>query len=330
MHIPTLSVRLASWWTVPALTLLLVAAPAGRAEDKPAAPPAAPAKLAGSTVKLLEPGAEPRALLRLRIPKGQKERALMSLSTMAATKASAMTITMEFTVEVKEPTPERDIPYDLVLGTLGMDVGQVAGSSVKGAMDKALGSLKGAVASGTVTERGQTKGLTFRLPEGVSPIVKDSFEQTLDQMKDYGPPFLPEEPVGLGGRWEVAATLTVNGMTIDNVAVYTLKARAGDRLDLAVVVTQTGRPGPVQLPGVPPETKVELVSQSGTGSGTLQYDLARFTPIKSEMKTLGKSQMKISAGGKTVDQSVDTQADMTMSGELLPATTPAGSGGGGK
>jgi hypothetical protein len=328
MMIPAPTLRSTSWWAAPALTLLLLAAPAARSDDKPAAPPAAPAKAPGPTVKLLEAGAEPRAPLRLRIPKGQKEKGSMSLSMKGS--AHPQTIAMEFTTETKEPTPEREIPYDLVLGRLGMDTGQAAGSSVQKAMDAALGTLKGAVASGTVTERGQSKGLTFRLPDGVSPLVKDSFEQALDQMKDYGPPFLPEEPVGLGGRWEVAAMLTVNGMTLDNVAVYTLKARAGDRLDLAVVVTQTGRLGPVQLPGAPPEPKVELVSQSATGSGTLQCDLARFTPIKYEMKTSATSQLKISTGGKTVDRSLDTQADMAMSGELLPATTSAGSGSGGK
>jgi hypothetical protein len=281
---------------------------------------------------VIDAGAEPRLPLRIRVPKGQKEKGQLKATTKTHTGASQQNLdmTMAFEVQANDTTPERDVRYEMVLGAFGLDMGQAAGSSVKKAMDEALDSLRGATVTGAFSERGRSRGMEIRLPDGASPLVKDTLERTFRELKDFGPPFLPEEPVGLGGRWQVTSQLTLNGMTMDVVAVYTLKAREKDRLDLELASTETAAPQPVSNPALPAGTSVELVSSSGTSSGLMQYDLTRLLPTKSTTKGPSKMVMKITSGKTVMDQTTETQVEMTLSSEVVPATTPAGSGSGGK
>jgi hypothetical protein len=305
-----------------AIALLLAVAPQAWSDD-PA--PAAPSKPAGDGVKLLEAGAEPRAALRFRIPKGQKEKGTatarqtpLSGSAAAPTRASVAIL-----FETKESLPAGAARYDMVLDAITMETGAAPGSSVKKAMDAALVSMKGAMGSVTVSARGQLTDRAFQDPEDVLVFVENAFEGLmLNEFASLGPVRLPEEAVGVGGRWEVAGPLLVSGVTQEVVVVYTLKSREGDRVELDLAITHTGKPQPVPQPRAAPGTKTELVASTSQGAGKLTLDLTHVVPTKGQTKVTSKTTLRTTVGAASTDQTIESEATTEMSGEVVPAAAP--------
>ena len=83
---------------------------------------------------------------------------------------------------------------------------------------------------------------------------------------------LPDEPIGLGARWEVITRVANGGADLVQDATYTLKARDGDKASLGVVVVQLAARDTVQAPGLPPgvtATGVEVPAKGGEVTLTL-------------------------------------------------------------
>jgi hypothetical protein len=308
---------------VRALAVLGFLLPTGRVwSDDPA--PVAPSKPPMATVRLLDAGAEPRAALRLRVPKGQKEKGTSTLTAQRVVVPAAVpdVTTVVVTVEAKEAKRASTVAYDMLLEAMTMEGSAAPGSSVRKALDAALASLKGATASVTVSDRGQVTDRIFQDPEDVLSFVEGAFEKAIVEMRDLGVPTLPEEPVGVGGRWEVTAPFATNGMILESVVVYTLKARDKDRLDLDLAITMRGTPQPLPIPQRTRITKLELVTATGTGSGQITFDLPRLVPTKGRTKLSTKGTLKVTLGTAVTDQAVETVTEVAMTGEVLPAAAP--------
>ena len=83
---------------------------------------------------------------------------------------------------------------------------------------------------------------------------------------------LPEEPVGLGARWQTTRELQVFGFTVTQVDTYQLIDRAGDELMLNLVVEQVGLPQRVEFPEDGIEIAVESMSAKARGQIILDLD----------------------------------------------------------
>lgn len=302
-----------------------------RADDAPGAPPAAPPAPPAAaparptpTLTLLEAGAEPRSALRLKLAVGHKEKGSVKMSMSGTSNGTPLplpNLTMNMAMEVVDVNAKGEARYSMAFGDVSVDVGEGGPPGMKDAMDAAYDLLKRATFGATVTARGETKDVSFQLPDDAPEMMKAALAGTMDNLKDFGPILLPEEPVGVGARWKLAMTMTSGGLTMDQTMLYTLTSRQGDRVELAGVLEQTGKPQEMKNPMLPEGLKMELVSSTATGTAAMTFDLTRLAPVQGKMKISSKQAMKLTMGENAQDQDTEMEISMDMSSEALPATT---------
>ncbi len=143
---------------------------------------------ATAQVKLLDPGAEPRKVLRLHPKPGDKRTLVLTLKVATDTKLGEiqtpamklpeMTLTMETTV--KTISADGDIAYETVMTDAGVAEDQDVLPQVAEVVKSSLGSVKGMSGTGTKSNRGFNKGTDIKVPAGADPQMR----QTMGQMKE--------------------------------------------------------------------------------------------------------------------------------------------------
>jgi hypothetical protein len=125
---------------------------------------------------------------------------------------------------------------------------------------------------------------------------------------------LPEEPVGLGARWESRRQIKAYGFDIQQVNTYTLVDRAGDEIMLNVTVQQLALPQSVEFPEEGIEISVE--SMASQADGQIILDLAA---LESDASAAGSAEDRIIV--KTVEGS--ETVNITEEFEVQIANTSA-------
>jgi hypothetical protein len=288
--------------------------------DKPAAPPADPNAFPepgkDPIVRLLAPGKDPRKPLRVRVKAGDTQRAVMHMKMAMdmnvagqQQKADVPTMNMVMDMTIREVAANGDVSYEFVMSDV--TVSDDGNPGMKQMLETVLGSAKGMSGKGVVTSRGFNRGAEMTLPPGANPQL----EQTMGQMKDAIAQMavpLPEEPVGVGGKWEVRLALQQQGMVMKQVGTYEVTSIAGDQIGARVTVAQTADPQPVKNPQMP-SLKMDLVRMNGSGTGETQIDLTRALPPRATATMGTEVEMNVDAGGQkqsfvtkmTIDLKVD-------------------------
>jgi hypothetical protein len=281
----------------------------GQAASKPGASSSA------TQTKLLDAGAEPRKVLRLHPSVGGKQTVEMTIKMGMDIKAGEMpgnamklpAITMPLDLTVKNITPDGTITYELVMGDAKIAEEAGAAAPMAEMMKTALGGLKGLAGTGTITDRGVSKGMEFKAAAGTNPQLK----QTLDQMKEsfstLSWPF-PEEAVGAGAKWEAKGPVKSQGMNADQDATYELVSVEGDRLTTKVNITQQAANQKIQSPAMP--GKVDVTKMTGTTSGNCTLDLTQVMPPKVDLTSHSDMAMAVSMGGQK--QTMSMKMDMNV------------------
>lgn len=278
------------------LLLLLPCLGTWSAADEPA-----PAASAMPTVKLLNAGTGPMATLRLVPNKGDKQSVVMTMTMdmemsvggMAQPSVKLPPMLMTLDIEVTEVTADRDVRYVFHLSQtdVGEDPAVMAEVSamVKAQLQQAVG-MKGKV---LITDRGLTKEADLEFPPGLDPQTRQMLQGMKQSLNQLSAP-LPEEAVGQGASWEVSTTLSENGLTLKQVATYTV-AEIGDGACTAkIALRQKGDPQEMKAPGLPPGTKVHLQDMTSEGEGEVRLVMKSLAPPKSslQMKTSMKSMIE--------------------------------------
>jgi hypothetical protein len=287
------------------------AQPGDTASEQPGA--ARPQAGQGPTIKLLEPGVEPRRQLRYKLVKGSKETLVMTMDTsirndtpgmpMPTIKIPTMAMTME--LEITEALGEHEARYQFVLSeskvTGGDDVMPQFVEMTQAALDQAKG-MRGA---SIVDSRGFNREATMEMPATIEPEMREMLESSMKGMDQMSSP-LPEEAVGIGAKWELHQQIAQNGMKVDQVTLFELVSLDGDRGKLSATVTQKAGQQTVDAPGMRGAT-AELLKLSSQGSGTIEFDLGRLVPMSSIAISSDYS-VKVNAMGQT--QILDAHLEM--------------------
>ena len=249
-----------------------------------------PAPVAKSPVKLLNPGAEPRAVLRLHPTAGDKQTVIMTLKTKvtmpppppggaaAPAMPSIPPITIPMDITVQSVTPSGDINYTTVMGEPGIVEDTNTPPQMAQAMKAAMAKIKGITASGTISSRGISKKVDIKVPPDADPQMRQSLENMREGMANLGSP-LPEEAVGVGAKWEVKMPVKTEGMTIEQTSDYQLDSAAGDHVTTKFTLTQSTANSRVQI--------------SSNGSGTITSDLSKLVALQANMDM----HMELGVGG---------------------------------
>lgn len=306
-------------------------APASRPAPLPAAaPPPAAASAPGSPVavgkpsaaevartvaesltfdqktKVLDAGAEPRAVLRYRPEPGatatfeivSRSAIDMSMtlpdgSTLAVPMGNAMpAIVMTTRNTVGQPAANGFVPVRIE--QLGSRIDGPAAPEVADAIRQSLGATNGLVLEMLLNAEGRPVQLD--VVSGGDPAMTDLVQQIADQTIDRITAF-PSEPIGRGARWTNDLGLSISGLDLIVTQTVTARAITADGVDLDVVMQLALGSGGLVIPGLPPGTPPpQITSFTGTGNGGVHVDLGTL----------------VSTGTVTMD--VDTALQMTTPG----------------
>lgn len=297
-----------------ALTFALLVTACGKS-----GPPASefPALGEPAKVKLLEPGAADRTAVRWKAVKGATGGVHLDLDTQiqidAGGQSMPMTMKMQMDMlsEVREVSAEgvATLDNEIVDADLqmpGMPGGGDASSMVKDMMRGLRMSLK-------LDARGRASDVEVT---GGGAFAKQLADQLGQSLENSTIPF-PEEPVGVGAKWQALTRVEANQMQMRVVVEYELVSLSGAKGEVKMTITQYADAQTMKINGV--DAKLEKLKSAGTGS--LKFDLARPTVVTGEMD------LKMDASMEVMGTSADMRMVMHMTfapKEGLVSTQPAG------
>lgn len=280
-------------------------------------------------VELLEPGAAPRAAIRLQPTPGTTETVEMVMKlgqsmTMNGNKlpsvdAPGQKITIDITTG--EIGSNGDIQFKFQYKNIELVEDPAKPSPLAPALKQMLAPLVGASGSAVITDRGLTKKVDFEIPPGVAPQLKTMMDGMKESMQRLSSP-LPEEAIGIGGKWRVTQVMTVNGMRLTQVTVHELKQVDGQRYTVGISLTQSAEPQAISPPGLPPGTKIQLDALDSQGDGTMVIHSKSAIPSESQLRLTSNTKMNIDVGGQKQAMSMEMKMEMSVS----PVAKSTGSG----
>jgi len=317
-------------------TLVTTIGSAAFAQDKPApdaAPATAPKVLqTPPTVKLLEAGNEPRSVLRLKPKAGDTETVVMTMRMnnememggakrpMPRNPPSVLTTR----VLIDSVGPEGDIHCTATI--VKAEAGSTEGSDAKSveATKAMLAGVPGLTFKMVISDRGFTRLIEVQPVKASTPGVSQMIKNVNDSLSKVSMP-LPEEPIGVGARWQSEGAVTSNGLTIDQTATYTLVSRAERSFGVESDVKQTAKPQEIKDPKMPAGMTINLKSLDGQVRG--KTETSGVMPSKGEVVVHSVVETLVDMGGnkqqmkQTVNMTI-TFAPAGLEGEKPKETKP--------
>lgn len=287
---------------------------AGNEDTNAAAPQDASDSAAGAPpeIKLLEPGSEPRKVLRLHPKPGDKQSLTVTRTTSVEIKAGqtqtpvklpAMTFTMD--TSVKEVTSEGDITYEFVVNdaTVADDAGVMP--QVATAMKAAVSGVKGLTGTGHISSRGVNK-------TEINSPANPQLQQIVNEVKDtFDNAFarFPEEAVGAGARWEARERVKAQGMNMTETTTYQLASLEGERVIAASTGTASAANQKIESPAMQ-GVKMDLTKLAGNAKGNLAFDLGQLMPSACSFEGHLDASMAMNMGNQK--QTMSMKMDLSM------------------
>jgi hypothetical protein len=279
---------------------------------RPVATPAA------SEVKLLEPGAEPRKLLRLHPKPGDKQTVSVSIdASMEVTMGEMPSQPIEMPlIKLTADTTAKSISADGEI-TYEMTISDVSAADEPGVMPQVAEALKASLAkikglSGTskMSDRGRSQNIGMTAGAGSDAQT----QQVMDQIKQALSTVmvsLPEEPVGTGAKWAAKTSIKSQGMAIDQTGTYEIASLEGERVVVKSDIAQRAANQKIQIPSMP-GLKIDLTKMAGKGSGETTLDLAKILPQEGAADLHADLSLAMNAGGQTQAMTMKTEANFRL------------------
>ena len=231
---------------------------------------------------------------------------------MDATSVPAMdlpTMKMSADLVVKDVAANGDITYDLAYTSMtaeaqpGMDPSLVATMQAAAA---GITALKGTI---TMSDRGINKTSALDVNQISDPNLKQVLGQLSESLNSMASP-LPEEPVGVGARWEVRQAINAAGIqSFQRMDMEVIKIE-GTSVTVRVKSEQTAPAQSVSNPMMPGAT-MDVEKMSGTGTGTLVLRLDGLVPT-SELSNTSLALMTMNMGGQTQKMGLEMKMKISI------------------
>jgi len=274
-------------------------------------------------IKVIDAGQEPRTPLRVKVEAGQRETMVMTMTmTMdmdmgglgAIPKMDMPPIEMTMPIHVTSVSDTGDFRYEFSLDSVAVKDRPGIPPELVEALRGAMKGIIGLSGSTVVSNRGEVREATFKVPPNVQPQIKQTMESMQQSMQQIAIPF-PEEAVGIGAKWEVSSTLNqVGGINMTQVSEYEITAREGDVLTLNNGIQQSAPSQVMKAPGIPSTAVVTLQSMKSKGGGTTSFDLSHVVPVLGDIVLNSAMQMSVDAGGPTQNMSMKMDLKLDISG----------------
>lgn len=302
---------LSAWRRSCALAILLLTFTGAQSQEKDKPQPADE-----PTIKLLEPGAEPRRELRYQFkPTGTVTMVMgmkMSMSMQFGEIQSPMTSMprMENRMEIKTETldPDGNLQYSFTLTKSGIAEGEDANPQIQAVLEKDLKAMEGMTGSATVTPRGLTKEAEINIPPTAPKSIEQMIQNLKQSIRQMSIP-LPEEAVGVGAKWEIQSDVKNADISLTQTMLATLEAMDESSCKIKVAMKQSAEEQELKAPTLPPGATLTLKSLASDGDTSLDIDLTSLVP-KSHGEISSTSVMEVDQNGQ--QQSVTMKMNMSL------------------
>ena len=260
--------------------------------------------IAPQAVELINEGQQPRQELRFTPQVNSQEILTMtmnmdmnrSIEGQVLSSVSSPPIIISMTVDITAVDANGDIHADFVYSDIDVVANENSTPGVIESMRSSMEQLIGFQGSLLMDNLGNTKEVNFVLPDNLDATNRQLMKQTLDALKQISSP-LPKEAIGIGAQWRHTNTVTVNGLTFDQITTYELQDIQGSVTAIKTLVEQQADPQPLNFPGIPPGASVNLVSYDAYGNGEMTLNLNQVMPTKADMSVNSEMVMKIQEDG---------------------------------
>ena len=288
----------------------------------------------GATVELLDPGAEPRQVLRLH-PPADCEQPVTQRQTISQRAVSGSVdgkaLTDAEIASISAGANGQSTEMDLTFRCEEVDANRIAvvnhyddlrvlealGGEVE-TLEQLFGDLEGA--EGRIVLDPQGRVLDAEPPDveidedTLGPAFAQAMESMLqglgDTMEQSATP-LPTEAVGVGARWRVTSAIDFAGIAARSISEYTITRIEGDQVDAELAISMEFDPGAVEFPGTPPGASAEIVSGSMAGTGTTTWNLDGVVAASRQIVD-GALTMRIRARDGAIELSMEQHQELKL------------------
>jgi hypothetical protein len=234
----------------------------------------------------------------------------MTMGEMSAPPMDLPIMKMTADMTVTSVAPDGDITYQLAF--TGMDAETAPGQDPSTAAilknsARGITAVKGTV---VVSNRGVNRSAKFELDKVGDPTLKQMLGSLSSSIESMSTP-LPEEPIGVGARWEVRQAFSTAGTSTFQRGEYELVSVNADVVALRVTFDQTAPRQMVENPALPPGATMEVEKITGSGAGTMTLRLDSLVPT-GELSSTSNALMSASVGGQSQRIVMDTKIKMTI------------------
>lgn len=282
---------------------------------------AAHAQSADPVIKLIEAGSGSKQPLRFSVKKGQSQSTEMIMKMGMETqvgpnkmpKMDLPAIKMVMKMDVLDVAGDGSFDYGfkLVSAEPMKSTGPMA-EMMMNAMSTALKGIIGLGGKGKMTNRGINKGMQLEMPEQMDPQTKQMLDSMQDSMSRMSAP-VPEEPIGVGGKWSVEQKVEQNGISINQKTIYRVKSMDKGKVVLDVSVEMNAPKQLMKAPGMPPNMKVSLEKMTGVGTGETTLNLSQAMPAaaKADITTTMKANMDMAGQQQPMNMNMSMELTLT-------------------
>ena len=273
-------------------------------------------------VQLLTPGAG-TTRLRWKPMVGSGQRVQIDIATQSTVKAQGQTIPVKLDMHmtcdarVVAVKPDGAFTSELVFQDFSLDMPQLASAGADPSMVRDL--LRGAKMTMDLDPQGHVTHSSFTADNPLLSQLGDMQKQLDDSLGSLTFPF-PDEPVGVGSKWDTYATQKAgNGLEMRVVTHYELLSLDGDKGKVKFTVEQYADPQPLTM-GMGATAKLE--SMTSTGSGETDFDLGKPLVAATDSRLGMDLEVEARVGGESAQMKMRT--DLTITAKVLgPAPAAA-------
>jgi hypothetical protein len=279
---------------------------------------------AKSTIVLLDPGVQPRQILRLKPTANTKQTTVLTMNMdMRGTvdgqvmpDVNMPPIQMTIESEVTQVEANGDAQIKVTYTDVDVVSDTTAPPELIQNLRSQLQQLQDVTISYVINQQGITKDVNVSLPADLDPNLQQLLQQMLSSLEQLSAAPFPKAAVGVGATWQVSSAVPVSGLPLDQVHVlYEVEDIQEDQVTLKMSMQQQSQESSqMNLPGTPPGVNFQIQSFGMQSAGTMTIGFDQIMPLNGMMSTLSNMEFLVtepeSEQEKLMRMSSSTQIEM--------------------
>jgi len=236
-------------------------------------------------LKVTDPGAEPRAARKYAFVVNRVDKRVLTISQeqeRAGQKGGGLTLAL--TLDFK-PTKVQPSGTKFEAKVTNVDLPGAAGSvppAQAAQLKKELAAVNGITGTFDISPRGEAGEVSFAADAKMQGQLAEAVVQGLSQMLELILPPFPDQPIGLGAKWERKVEKSEQGIQSTAIHSFTLRELTGEggTIDAEIKISVPKRA--IQAKGLPPGATIAV---EGAGKYTYAFRFDRLSPkVNGELK----------------------------------------------